>query len=127
MTRGSCIVSVIDSNEGLIHIVAERAAPTAYPAPGSRVTITLYELAEGESPLVMQRFYLDYSVAGASDVGWRHEQFVINSSDSGAANLEVYVRCTDMSENLVSSRVFPSPRTRTNEPVFPRVTLSVRG
>jgi len=39
-----------DSNEGLIHIVAELAAPTAYPAPDSRVTVTLYARCE-DNPL----------------------------------------------------------------------------
>ena len=30
-----------DQAQGLIHIVAELAAPTSYPGPGSRVTTTL--------------------------------------------------------------------------------------
>ena len=51
--------------------------------------------------MVRQRFDLNYSVAGFSDVGRRHKQNVINSSDSGTANLEVYVRSTDHECRLI--------------------------
>ena len=55
-----------------------------------------------------------------SDVGRGDKRYVINSWDSGAADLEVYVRDTDVS--LIGHDWLMS---RTNEPVFPRVTSPV--
>ena len=101
--------------QGLIQIVAELGAPTAYPAPGlalpQRCTIDGWLIL-----WVRQCLDQDYSVAGLSDVGRRHKQNVINSSDSRAADREVYVVPPNMSAGFMF---------RTNEPVFPRMTLSV--
>ena len=67
-------------------------------------------------PGVRQRLDLDYAVAGLSDVGRGYQRNVINSLDSGAADLEVYVHSTKHESGFMF---------RTNEPVFPRVTSPV--
>src|SRR5436190_3171194 len=52
-------------------------------------------LTGGPCSGVTQRCERDRCVAGLSDVGWGEKRNVINSCDSGAADLEVYVHSTE--------------------------------